>query len=291
MKLASFSHQGRSGYGAVAADGIIDLGQRTRYPTVLAVLAADALGDIRRVVAGAGAGADFHLSEVTLSVPLPEATTYFCVGRNYKGHVAEVSGSGAAKLPDFPSMFLRRPSSLVASGQPIVRPSVSGDFDFEGELALVIGKAGRHITPAAALEHVAAYTILMDGSIRDYQFKHCLTVGKNFDRSGSIGPWMVTAGKLDGEISDPSQLELITRLNGQVVQHTRTNDFIFDIPYIVAYISAFTQLMPGDIIATGTPEGVGFARKPPLWMKAGDTLEVEIPQIGTLRNAVVAETV
>ena len=279
MKLASFRRGPTRSYGAVTGDGIIDLGKRLKYPTLYAALAAHALDEVK--AAARGASADYALADIKLLLPMPDAPNYFCVGRNYKGHVAEVNGT----LPPFPSMFLRLPSSLVACGEPIVRPTVSGDFDFEGELALVIGKGGRHIKQADALSHIAAYTIFMDGSIRDYQFKHCLTVGKNFFATGSVGPWIVTAD----EIGDPGQLDLRTRLNGVEVQHTKTDDFIFDIPTIIAYISAFTPLKPGDIIATGTPEGVGFARKPPLWMKPGDTLEVEISKIGILRNSVVAE--
>jgi 2-keto-4-pentenoate hydratase/2-oxohepta-3-ene-1,7-dioic acid hydratase in catechol pathway len=279
MKLTSFTRGGKTSYGAVIDDGIIDLGRRLKYPTLLSALSANALDEVTK--AASGAAADYKLADVKLLTPMPDAPNYFCVGRNYKGHVAEVAG----KLPDYPSMFLRMPSSLAACGEPIIRPILSGDFDFEGELALVIGRGGRHIRQKDALSHVAGYSILMDGSIRDYQFNHCLTVGKNFYRTGSFGPWIVTAD----EIGDPTLLDLHTRLNGTQVQHTRTDDFIFDIPCIIEYVSAFTKLMPGDIIATGTPEGVGFARKPPLWMQAGDTLEVEISKIGILRNTVVDE--
>jgi 2-keto-4-pentenoate hydratase/2-oxohepta-3-ene-1,7-dioic acid hydratase in catechol pathway len=279
MKLATFTHRGATSYGVVDGDGIVDLGKRLRYPTLFTAFAANAHEEMKK--AATGAAPDHKLSDVQLLMPMPDAPNYFCVGRNYKGHLAEANMA----LPDFPSMFLRLPSSLVATGSPIVRPTVSGDFDFEGELALIVGKAGRHIKPEKALSHVGGYSILMDGSIRDYQFKHCLTVGKNFFRSGSFGPWIVTAD----EVGDPTQLDLRTRLNGSEVQHTKTDDFIFDIPYVIAYISAYTQLMPGDVIATGTPEGVGFARKPPLWMKPGDRLEVEISKIGVLRNTVAAE--
>jgi 2-keto-4-pentenoate hydratase/2-oxohepta-3-ene-1,7-dioic acid hydratase in catechol pathway len=214
-------------------------------------------------------------------MPLPDVDNIYCVGRNYKGHVAE----GNQKLPDYPSTFLRTKVSMVPHGGNLVRPKVSGDFDYEGELAFVVGKGGRHIKRADALSHIAGYTILMDGSIRDYQFKHCLIIGKNFFATGAIGPWMVTAD----EVGDPTQLDLATRLNGQQVQHTKTDDLIFDIPHIIEYLSSITPLLPGDIVATGTPEGVGFARKPPLWMKAGDTLEIEISKIGILRNPVIAE--
>jgi len=279
MKIASFVSGGKNSYGIVRDGGIIDLGKKLHYPSLLAVLAAGALDEVRAV--NAAATPDLKLSDVTLLTPVPDADNIFCIGRNYKGHVAE----GNAKVPDFPSMFIRLKSSIVAHDMPLIRPKVSGDFDYEGELALVIGKGGRHIPRNDALSHVAGYSILMDGTIRDYQFKHCLTVGKNFVATGSFGPWLVTAD----EVGDPTQLELRTRLNDAEVQHSKTDDLIFDIPAIIAYISAYTRLAPGDVIATGTPEGVGFARKPPLWMKPGDTLEIEISKIGILRNKVVAE--
>ena len=279
MKIASFVSGGKNSYGIVRDGGIIDLGKKLHYPSLLAVLAASALDEVKAV--NAAATPDLKLSDVTLLTPVPDADNIFCIGRNYKGHVAE----GNAKVPDFPSMFIRLKSSIVAHDMPLIRPKVSGDFDYEGELALVIGKGGRHIPRNDALSHVAGYSILMDGTIRDYQFKHCLTVGKNFVATGSFGPWLVTAD----EVGDPTQLELRTRLNDAEVQHSKTDDLIFDIPAIIAYISAYTRLAPGDVIATGTPEGVGFARKPPLWMKPGDTLEIEISKIGILRNKVVAE--
>src|SRR3974390_1299454 len=279
MKIASLVSGGKNSYGIVRDGGIIDLGKKLHYPSLLAVLAAGALDEVRAV--NAAATPDLKLSDVTLLTPVPDADNIFCIGRNYKGHVAE----GNAKVPDFPSMFIRLKSSIVAHDMPLIRPKVSGDFDYEGELALVIGKGGRHIPRNDALSHVAGYSILMDGTIRDYQFKHCLTVGKNFVATGSFGPWLVTAD----EVGDPTQLEWRTRLNDAEVQHSKTDDLIFDIPAIIAYISAYTRLAPGDVIATGTPEGVGFARKPPLWMKPGDTLEIEISKIGILRNKVVAE--
>ena len=279
MKIASFVSGGKRSYGAVQDDGIIDIGKKLRYPSLLAALASDALEEVRN--AGAAGKPDYKLSDIKLLTPVPDADNIFCVGRNYKGHVAEAN----AKVADFPSLFIRLKSSIVAHDSPLIRPKVSGDFDYEGELALVIGKGGRHILRKNALSYVAGYSILMDGSIRDYQFKHCLSVGKNFVATGSFGPWLVTAD----EVGDPSQLDLRTRLNGTEVQHTKTDDLIFDIPAIIAYISAFTQLAPGDVIATGTPEGVGFARSPPLWLKPGDTLEIEISKIGKLRNKIVAE--
>jgi 2-keto-4-pentenoate hydratase/2-oxohepta-3-ene-1,7-dioic acid hydratase in catechol pathway len=282
MKLLSFVVSGRNSYGAVVGDGaVVDLGRRlgSKYPSLRDVIAANAMADLAAAVAGVKA--DFNLSEIEFRLPVPNPERVFCIGRNYKGHLAEAG----AKVPEQPSLFIRVLDSLVPHGGALVRPKVSNDMDYEGELAFVIGKPGRHIAYADALKHICGYTILNDGSVRDYQFKHSLIVGKNFARTGSIGPWLVTSD----EIPDPTQLNLATRLNGIEVQRTKTDDMIFDIPTIISYISTFTPLIAGDVIATGTPEGVGFARKPPLWMKPGDVIEVEISSIGVLRNTVVAE--
>jgi len=204
-----------------------------------------------------------------------------CVGLNYKAHAAE----GNNPVPEHPSLFMRLTNTLVAHGQPMIRPKASTSFDFEGELAVVIGSLGRHIPELEALSHVAGYTCFVDGSVRDYQ-KHSVSAGKNFLGTGPLGPWMTTAD----EIPDPTRLTLVTRLNGQEMQRSGTDMLIYSIPTLIAYVSAITPLVPGDIIATGTPAGVGHRRKPQLWMKAGDVLEVEISQIGTLRVPVVDET-
>lgn len=279
MKLATYRAGGRESWGAVVGDGIVDLAGPLGHPTLRAAIAAGALTDAAAAVSGATPS--HRLAEVELEVPIPDAAKIVCIGRNYRGHVAEVD----AKLPPHPSVFLRTHESMVPPGGALVRPRLSDHFDYEGELAVVIGTGGRHIAAEDALSHICAYTILNDGSIRDYQFDHSLTVGKNFAATGSWGPWIVTAD----EIPDPSELMLATRLNGEQVQHSQTNDFIFDIPTIIAYVSAFTPLAPGDVVSTGTPEGVGFARKPPLWLKPGDTVEVELSRIGVLRNTVTAE--
>jgi 2-keto-4-pentenoate hydratase/2-oxohepta-3-ene-1,7-dioic acid hydratase in catechol pathway len=188
------------------------------------------------------------------------------------------------ELPKQPSMFIRFTDTLVGHAGAMIRPKLSDNFDYEGELALVIGKAGRHIPPERALDHIAGYTIFVDGSVRDYQ-KFSVTSGKNWPGTGPLGPWLVTTD----EIPDPSSLTLTTRLNGVEVQHSGTDKLIYSIPQIVAFCSDFTTLSPGDIIATGTPEGVGHGRKPPLWMKPGDTLDVEITGIGVLRAHIVDE--
>jgi 2-keto-4-pentenoate hydratase/2-oxohepta-3-ene-1,7-dioic acid hydratase in catechol pathway len=279
MNFASFNVGGRAGWGAVVGDKVIELGSRLPYPTLRAAIAAGALRQAAEAAQGGVEGV--ALSAVELAVPVPDSGKVICIGRNYKGHVAEAN----AKLPAHPSLFIRMLDSFAPPGGAMVRPRVSEHMDFEGELALVIGTGGRHIAKHDALRHVAGYTCLNDGSIRDIQFEHSLAAGKNFFASGSFGPWMVPAAS----IPDPSALYLTTRLNGVEVQHTRTDDLIFDIPTIIAYVSAFTPLSPGDVIATGTPEGVGFARKPPLWLKPGDTIEVEITSIGVLKNTVTAE--
>ena len=214
--------------------------------------------------------------------PVPRPGKILCVGLNYKNHVAEAR----RELPRHPSLFPRFADSFVGHGAAVTRPWVSEKFDFEGELAVVIGRGGRHIPRERALEHVAGYTCLAENSVRDFQKHNAqVTPGKNFAGSGAMGPWLVTAD----EIPDPSELSLCTYLNGERVQDGRLADLIFPIPDLIAYISTFTPLAPGDVIATGTPEGVGSARTPPLFMRAGDVLEVDIPGVGRLRNPVVDE--
>ena len=186
--------------------------------------------------------------------------------------------------PSDPKLFLRTPQSLVGHRQSVVCPSASKEYDFEGELGVVIGRGGRRIPPDRALSHVAGYTCFFDGSVRDYQ-KHSFTAGKNFDSSGACGPWLVPAS----EVPDPQNLLLTTRVNGEVLQQANTAEMIFSVADIISYISIFTHLEPGDVIATGTPAGVGAGRKPPLWMKPGDRVEVEIERIGTLANTVISE--
>ena len=211
---------------------------------------------------------------------IPQPNKILCAGVNYRAHAAEVS----RELPKQPSMFIRFTDTLVGHGGEMIRPKLSDNFDYEGELALVIGKAGRHIPTERALDYVAGYTIFVDGSVRDYQ-KFSVTSGKNWPGTGPLGPWLVTTD----EIPDPGKLALTTRLNGQQVQHSGTDKLIYSIPQIISFCSDFTALSPGDVIATGTPEGVGHGRKPPLWMKPGDMLEVEITGIGILRAQIVDE--
>jgi len=214
---------------------------------------------------------------------IPNPDKILCVGLNFLEHIREVG----KKVEDYPLLFVRLTSSQVGHLQPILRPKASDHLDFEGELAVIIGKAGRHIAKEDAGQYIAGYSIYNDASVRDWQ-RHTTqyTPGKNFPSTGAFGPCMVTTD----EIPDPTALHLTTTLNGQVVQDSGLNDFRFSIPEVIAYTSTFTELLPGDTIITGTPSGVGAARKPPLWLKPGDTLEVEITKIGKLINPVRQET-
>jgi 2-keto-4-pentenoate hydratase/2-oxohepta-3-ene-1,7-dioic acid hydratase in catechol pathway len=205
-----------------------------------------------------------------------------CVGVNYRPHIEEMG----REIPSHPVVFIRFPGSLVEDGEALLRPRVSEQFDFEGELAIVIGKTARHVSRADAYEYIGGYCCFMDGSVRDWQ-RHTgqFTAGKNFECSGAIGPMVPAAS-----IPDPTLLKLVTRVNGEVMQRGRIADLVFDIPSLIEYCSTFTELVPGDVIATGTPGGVGAARKPPVWLRDGDLVEVEIAGLGVLRNAVRDES-
>jgi len=278
MKLLSFAADGKEWFGAARDDGIVTLNDKMGQPDLRAALAAGTIETMRRVAKQTAP--DRKVDEIKFLPAIPRPGKILCAGLNYRSHVAEMG----RELPKQPSMFARFTDTLVGHGGEMIRPAVSDNFDFEGELALVIGKGGRHIKPEAALDHVAGYTCFVDGSVRDYQ-KFSVTSGKNFPSTGPLGPWIVTTD----EIADPSHLTLTTRLNGQRVQHATTDLLIYSIPQIIAFCSDFTPLAAGDVIATGTPEGVGHGRKPPLWMKPGDTLEVEISGIGVLRAHIAGE--
>ncbi|HLH95159.1 MAG TPA: fumarylacetoacetate hydrolase family protein [Xanthobacteraceae bacterium] len=280
MKLASFSVGGRAGFGVVTADGVVDMsGRLGEKPADLKdALARGLLPQIAE--AAAKVRPDYKPSDITFLPTIPNPELIACAGINYRSHASETGRD----IPKQPSMFIRRANTLVGHEGAMIRPTVSTNFDFEGELAVVIGRGGRHIPVERALDHVAGYTCFVDGSVRDYQ-KFSVTSGKNFPATGPLGPWMVTTD----EIPDPTRLTLMTRLNGTEMQSSGTDLLIYSIPQIIAFCSAFTVLSPGDVIATGTPEGVGHRRAPPLWMKAGDVLEVEITGIGTLRTHIVDE--
>ncbi|MCB1542083.1 MAG: fumarylacetoacetate hydrolase family protein [Rhodoblastus sp.] len=280
MKIASFiDPAGRPAYGIVAGDGVIDLGRRlVDAPTLKALLTA---GRLHEAAAHAPATADYKVDAIAFAPVVPDPDKIICVGLNYRDHVAETGRTVTEK----PALFCRFPASQVGHLQPLVKPPESDEYDYEGELAVIIGKGGRRIAQKDAFAHIAGYACYNEGSIRDWQ-RHTsqFLAGKSFAESGSFGPWMVTSD----EISDPSTLTLETRLNGQVVQHTTTDMLITPVPALIEYISTIFPLAPGDVIVTGTPGGVGAKRNPPLWMKPGDIVEVEISVIGALRNPVVA---
>ena len=281
MRLASFTAGGGATFGVVVEGGVVDARRWLggRFETLRAALeAADGLAALRPL---ADRPADHALSDITWLPVIPHPGAIWCIGINYRAH-SEETGLAMQKNP---VTFLRADRTLLGAGQKLRRPKVSDNFDYEGELAVIMGKAGRHIPADRALEHVAGYSIFNDASVRDFQLRDSVNAGKNFDDTGPFGPWMVTAD----EIPDPSKLTLSTRLNGQQVQHATTDTLIHDVPALIAYISEITEFQPGDVISTGTPAGVGLGRKPPLWMKAGDVVEVEISGIGVLRSTVAEE--
>jgi 2-keto-4-pentenoate hydratase/2-oxohepta-3-ene-1,7-dioic acid hydratase in catechol pathway len=281
MKLASYLADGVPEFGVVAADGVISISALLggRYATLRDVLSAEALDEVRQ--AAGGAKPDRKLADVRFLPAIPNPDKILCVGINYRSHAAETGREVSPK----PSLFIRMTNTLVGHDGEMIRPRVSEQFDFEGELAVVIGRGGRHIARERALDHVAGYTCFVDGSVRDYQ-KYSVTSGKNFPGTGPLGPWIVTAD----EIPDPSRLTLATRVNGREMQRSGTDMLIHSVPDVVSFCSEWTELAPGDVIATGTPEGVGHRRNPPVWMKANDVLEVEISGIGVLRTTIVDET-
>ncbi len=251
-------------------------------PMALGISLKTLIAEDRLVDAAKADGRAVNAADIQFLPPVTDPDKIFGVGFNYRGHLTETG----TPLPDHPSLFVRFSSSQVGHLQPVIAPAISGEFDYEGELAVIIGKAAWRVDVADAMDHVAGYSCFAENSVRDFQ-SHArqVTAGKNFLKSGAIGPWLTTA---DG-IGDPAALTLTTRLNGAVVQHDRLSSLIFDVPHLIAYISQFTQLLPGDIISTGTPDGVGFLRNPRLWLKPGDVLEVDIPGVGLLCNPVVAE--
>lgn len=279
MQFVSYLENGTATYGLVVGDGVVDLGARGPHASLKAAIASD---DLMAIGAAAqGERPDAALNDITYLPTILDPTHVFCAGKNYKDHVAEMGFA----MPENLSLFLKANTTLFGHRGQMIRPKVSECLDFEGELCVVIGKEARHVSEAEALDHVAGYTIMVDGSVRDFQ-KHSVTAGKNFVATGPLGPVMTTAD----EIPDPSQLHITTCLNGDVVQDAGADLLIFDIPYIISYLSKVTPLQPGDIVATGSPEGSGAGRTPPLWMRSGDRLEVNVTKIGTLSVDVVDES-
>ncbi len=279
MKVVSFVRNGKSSYGVVVNNGIVDVGARlgSKYADLVAVLKAGALAEVE--AAAKGAAADLPYEGTTLLPVIPNPGKIVCVGVNYDEHRREMG----REPPGHPTIFVRFPESQVAHNQPLLKPAESDKLDYEAELAVIIGKRGYKVSEDDAFSIVAGYSCYNDGSVRDWQ-THTgqFTPGKNFNATGGFGPWMVTAD----EIPDAQALEIQSRLNGQVMQKSNTDLMTFNIRKIIKYVTTFTPLEPGDVIATGTPGGVGTKRNPPVYMKDGDIIEIEIEKIGILRNPV-----
>jgi 2-keto-4-pentenoate hydratase/2-oxohepta-3-ene-1,7-dioic acid hydratase in catechol pathway len=266
-------------FGYLTADGaaVTDAGARTEYPDLKAVIAAQAL---ESVAADLGDCADVPLSDVRYLPTITNPDKILCVGLNYKAHQEETGRGGEG----YPTIFVRFANAQMGHDAPMIRPVESRTLDFEGEIALIIGRPGRRVSRADALSHVAGFGIYNDGSVREYQRQTSqFTPGKNFASTGGFGPWMMTPD----EVGDLDALEITTRLNGEVMQNAKSSLMVFGFASLIEYCSTFTELVPGDVIVTGTPGGVGAARKPPVFMDEGDVIEVEISPIGTLRNHVV----
>jgi 2-keto-4-pentenoate hydratase/2-oxohepta-3-ene-1,7-dioic acid hydratase in catechol pathway len=279
VRWISFERAGRASYGVVVGNGIVDVGARRPNDRTLKDLLAS--GDLEK--AGAEAAkqkADHALADVKYLPVITNPDKILCVGINYKAHQEETGRDPTSH----PTIFVRFAAAQIGHDQPMIRPEESDRLDFEGEIALVIGKRGRRIPKAKALDYVAGFSCYNDGSVRDYQ-RHTtqFTPGKNFTGTGGFGPWLMTKD----ECGNLGAMELTTRLNGEVMQNATASLLIFGFEDIIAYCSTFTDLVPGDVIVTGTPGGVGAARNPPLFMKAGDVIEVEVKPIGVLRNRVV----
>lgn len=285
MRIVRFTRDGRKGYGLIRADDSITVQWEDDGSTDDSFLKALGAGPsgLANFVATLDTGATLQLQDVTLLMPLPLTGKILCLGANFGEHAEEADFTHA----NYPAVFMRTPDSFVAPGEALIKPKLSDDFDFEGELMVVVGRGGRHIPKDRALDHVAGYTICQEGSIRDYQLQAPQwTLGKNFYRSGSVGPAFVAS---EGLPHGAKGMRLRTRLNGTLVQDTSLSEMLIDVESAVSQLSGIMLLEPGDVIAMGTPSGVGLFRKPPLFMKAGDVCEIEIDGLGTLRNEVVDE--
>jgi 2-keto-4-pentenoate hydratase/2-oxohepta-3-ene-1,7-dioic acid hydratase in catechol pathway len=287
MKFVSFSYQGKDSWGVIQGDQVADIGKALsgKYPRLQDFIASPDYA--RREELAKQTPANISLSDIKYLPVITEPEKIVLLVRNYLDHHNEVVAAGLKReLPKFPPIFLRVWRSQVGHNEPIIRPKISHDLDWEGELAIIIGKGGRHISEADAMSHIAGYSVYNDASIREWQFHaQQIAAGKNFVATGPFGPYMITAD----EVPDPSNLKLETRLNGDVVQSSNTNMLIFGIPRLINYISTIFDLVPGDVIVTGTPGGTGWTRKPPRWLTPGDIIEVEIEKVGILSNPIVDE--
>lgn len=286
MRFVAYRENGRRGLAVLAEGGLrgVDEGEAAELAGGLEALLSAGDEALRRAAALiAERGRVLDESGIEFLPPLERPSKIICIGLNYRDHSAEAG----FEQPAYPTVFARFGSSLIGAGAPTVCPRTSTQLDYEGELAAIIGKGGRHISREDALDHIAGYAVFNDISVRDYQFKSPQwTVGKNFDATGAFGPCFVTADELPAGCKG---LRLETRVNGQVVQSASTDDMVFDVAELVFILSEAMTLQPGDVIVTGTPAGVGFSRNPPLFLQAGDVVEVEVERVGLLRNPVVDE--
>ncbi len=283
MRIASYRVDNREEYGVVQDDGIISLDRRLKgLPTLFDLIHENAFDDAQTAIEDEEP--DHALADVSLLPPVRTPGKIFCIGVNYANRNEEYTDKSAAK---YPSVFIRFMDSLVGHEDNVIRPTVSEQLDYEGEIVLVIGKTGRHIPRETALEHICGYTLCNEGTVRDWlrHAKFNVTQGKNFDKSGSMGPWLVTADDVD--VSKP--LHLQTRINGEIRQDDTTANMIFPFDFLISYLSTFATLRPGDLIISGTPTGAGARFDPPKWLKPDDVVEIEVPEIGLLRNTVADE--
>ncbi len=286
MKFLSYSYQGNVTFGAVTDAGVVDLGRRHgELADLREAIRNDQLGTL--AAEAAAADADVALEDIDYLPTIPNPEKVICIGVNYANRNAEYKDGSSA--PKYPSVFMRTRESLVGHQQDIMDPPESDQLDYEGEIVIVIGKEGRRIPQEKAADHVAGLTIMNEGSLRDFlrHAKFNVTQGKNFANSGSLGPWLVTPDEID----PMGELQVITRVNGEERQNDVTSNLMFPFPYLISYLSTFYHLKPGDIIATGTPNGAGARFDPPKYLREGDVVEVEVPGVGMLRNCVVTETV
>ncbi len=289
MKLVSFSHDARHSFGVATENGIIDLAARLpdRYTDMRDVLTRDGLSDFSKLIEGVDS--DFRFDEVSFERPVRFPEKIFCVGVNYRDRNDEYRDNSTKQ--QYPSIFMRTPGSLVGHHAPLVKPPESDKFDYEGEIVIVIGKGGRRIPKSDAVGHIAGLTVMNEGSIRDWlrHAKFNVTQGKNFERSGAIGPWITTIDDVTDTIGSLDNLSIKTLVNGEVRQDDNTANLEFSFSYLISYISTFTTLKPGDIIATGTPTGAGASMEPPVFLKPGDQINVRVEGVGELINSVVDE--
>lgn len=286
MRFLSFSHNGKASFGAAIDDKVVDLGER--HPELADLRAAiredqlESLASEAELIVG-----DYKLADIEFLPTIPNPEKVICIGVSYANRNTEYKDGSSA--PKYPSVFMRTRESLVGHNQPILDPPESDQLDYEGEIVIVIGKEGRRIREKDAHQYIAGLTIMNEGTLRDFlrHAKFNVTPGKNFEKSGSLGPWLVTRDELD----PMRELKVMTRVNGEERQNDVTSNMMFPFRYLIRYLSTFYRLKPGDVIATGTPNGAGARFDPPKYLKEGDVVEVEVPGIGVLRNRVATEAV